>query len=752
MSWKAVGWVAALVAIGWTCSLALAQEPGDQSSRWPVLVQTSAGQVTVFKPQIEDLQGDQLSARAVVSVQGPDGQTPVFGCVWLQSRVLIDRDAGTVKILDVNITHWRFPDSSQIPQDGVLDGVRQVFTAHPATLSLDRLLKTLDIVHKAQAAATQLQDAPPQIIFLDHAAVKLQYDGDPRLTQVNNSSLLRVINTPFFVACDPATKSYYLKGGGAWFSAPDPLGPFHHEFNVPQEVAALADSTGYQDPQQPLTSDQADNIEIVTATEPTELICTDGPAQMGIIPGTQLLYFANTDSDVFLHMDSQQLYVLLSGRWYTAAGRKGPWTYVPPDQLPDDFARIPRDGAKSNVLVDVAGTKAAQDAVDDAYVPQIAAVDMGHFDPPPVQYDGAATFQPIQGTDMTYATNTDASVIQSGGTYYCCHNAVWYNGASPSGPWGICTSVPSEIYTIPPSCPVYSVRFCYVYGRAGNVCYVGYLPGYLGCYPTDGVVVYGTGYRYQPWIGRTYYGRADSFGFGAVYDGNSGQWGFSFAASFGGGGGWIGGSDGRGNRSWFGNGGYHADRGGTGRYGNSGQGRGGGEPQGRVDVYGNRGDVRGEFGPSRGQFESYGQSDQRSDMRGGQRGQEGAPPYSPSHQRSSTPEQRGQNPSGSMADYRGNSGGQTPSQSRNRDNAPPVSRDRSASQDQQKSISPQAHREPSAPSQSSARQSEPAANSSSADHRGGEGSPAASRSQPRASSPPQNQQPSNHGQGGHSGN
>jgi hypothetical protein len=271
----------------------------------------------------------------------------------------------------------------------------------------------------------------------------------------------------------------------------------------------------------------------------------------------------NTDSDVFLTISNQQLFVLLSGRWYTAATHDGPWTYVAPNHLPADFSRIPPNSDKGDVLAHVSGTQAAQDAVADSYVPQTAAVNVHQFDQPPVEYDGDPNFQPVgptvSGQLVTYAVNTDAAVILVNGQYYCCYAGVWYVGPTPTGPWQICTSVPQVIYMIPPSCPIYPVVFCYVYGFTPDEVYVGYLPGYTGCYDYDGVVVYGTGYHYKSWLGRRYYPRPCTFGFAARYNVYTGIWGFDFALSRGGGRSWIGVAPGRWVRSggeWFGFGGF----------------------------------------------------------------------------------------------------------------------------------------------------------------------------------------------------
>jgi hypothetical protein len=113
------------------------------------------------------------------------------------------------------------------------------------------------------------------------------------------------------------------------------------------------------------------------------------------------------------------------------------------------------------------------------------------------------------------------------------------------------------IYTIPPSCPAYSCRYCYVYDVTPDVVYCGYLPGYVGCYHYDGVVVYGTGFYYQPWIGHVYYPRPFTYGFDAHYDVYHNHWGFSVGLAFGGGDAWVGYRDANYHHDdWFGHGGY----------------------------------------------------------------------------------------------------------------------------------------------------------------------------------------------------
>ena len=113
-----------------------------------------------------------------------------------------------------------------------------------------------------------------------------------------------------------------------------------------------------------------------------------------------------------------------------------------------------------------------------------------------------------------------------------------------TGSWRVATSVPDEIYTIPPESPIYHVTFVRVYGSTPEVVYVGYTPGYTTTYVYHSTIVYGTGYWYPYWYGRYYYPRPATWGFHVRWNPWTGfRFGFSYShGSFRftiGGGGWY---------------------------------------------------------------------------------------------------------------------------------------------------------------------------------------------------------------------
>src|SRR5262249_20280367 len=120
--------------------------------------------------------------------------------------------------------------------------------------------------------------------------------------------------------------------------------------------------------------DPAITPEIIVATKPTELLQAKGEPQMSPIPGTQLLYMANSPNDILFDIVSQAYYILVSGRWFSAKSMNGPWGYVPAKSLPADFAKIPPDHAMGDLLAAVPGTPQSREAAIANDIPQTASV------------------------------------------------------------------------------------------------------------------------------------------------------------------------------------------------------------------------------------------------------------------------------------------------------------------------------------------------------------------------------------------
>jgi hypothetical protein len=506
-----------------------AQPVSPQEQGWPRQFTTSDGtSIYLYAPQVESWDQKKLQARAAVAVQTPDAAEPTYGVIWISGRTRVDRQNRVVNLQDLQVTKANFPTAGGGPDYLAL--MRQNIPAGTRTIGLERLQANLAAAHAIEKSRkTTLKNDPPRIIYSTTKAMLVLIDGKPVLRPLAGSHVSRVVNTRALLLVDQAKNKFYLDIVDQWLEATSIDGPWSAAQDLPDGRARELDAAK----QAAVASKQVNLLDqagsnarmavdwgafptVYTSTVPAELIQAPGPQMLAPIEGTQLQQVQNTNDNIFIYSPTQDYYVLVSGRWFRSKSTGGPWTFVAANALPADFAQIPADNLASTVLASVAGTPQAQQALVDNIVPQTATVSRSQATFSPT-FDGEPKFKPIAGTALRYAANSATPIIEyRGDPYYAVDHGVWFTAGSPRGSWAVATSVPREIYTIPPSSPLYYATFVDIYGATADEVYVGYTPGYFGAFASpDGVVVYGTGWVYEPWIGSYWIGPPATYGFGA---------------------------------------------------------------------------------------------------------------------------------------------------------------------------------------------------------------------------------------------
>jgi hypothetical protein len=534
---KRLSVLVAVLASGAAFAQASAPPAPTPSSAWPRVIGVENGSVEIFQPQIESFQGDQLAARAAVAWT-PTGRPPAFGVVWVEARVSIDKVAGDVGLQDVKVKRVRFGNLSKEQEQQGRTLLEREIPTWDLHLSLAELEASIAVNDKEIQSSEALDFTPPRMVFSQEPAVLLVFDGAPIERPVESTELRRVVNTPMLVLFDPGTRSYYLSGGKFWYAAPAAAGPYAPVGAPSPAVRAFFD----RNPPPPIeleggpeeqaaeksVLEPATPPRIVVATEPTELFVFDGaPQYRPVGDEAYLLYVANTQSHVLVDVMSGETYVLASGRWFKAPSLDGPWVNVPPDQLPGPFRDIPPESDIGDVRTFVAGTEEAADAVADSLIPQTSEVRRDQTFQ--AAYDGPPQFQRIEGTELSYAVNTPDAVVLDAGRYWACDQGVWYTAPAAEGPFVVADQRPPHIDQVPPTVHIYHTRYVYVYRSTPQVVFVGYTPGFVGVHRHRGVVVFGTGFVYSPWVGPTvFFARPATFGVRVVYN----PWtGFGFVVS-----------------------------------------------------------------------------------------------------------------------------------------------------------------------------------------------------------------------------
>jgi hypothetical protein len=515
---------------------ALAQSGGDPPEAaavtpdpWPKTITQGGATYTLYQPQLDSWDGHNIAAHAAVSVR-PDGAKEAdFGVIEITAQTYVSKQSRTVDFADLAVTKTTFPATPD-KAAGYQQSFQTIIAGGPSTMSLDRLQALLALESAQQRArAVPVQNEPPQFVFSPQTAVLVIIDGDPVWRPVTGTALKRIINTRALVLLDDASGTYYLHLFDGFVEASGLSGPWTVARAVPnganqaaqalaqqRVVDLMAGSPGTQDsPQRPSLASTVPDV--IVRTTPTELIVTEGAPDWVPLEGTRLLYVKNTTANVFQDLHDQQTYVLVTGRWFRAPGFSGPWQYVAGTHLPPDFAQIPDDSPKENVKAFVPGTPQAQEALIANEIPQTAVVDRASATFTPV-ITGAPELKPVPTTPLMYVYNSPMPIIMvAPNDWYAVHNGVWFAASAVQGPWTVATAIPAVIYSIPPSAPLYYVTYVKIYAVTPQAVVVGYTPGYMGTVTTpDGVVVYGTGYTYVPYIGPTvWYAPPVTYGYAA---------------------------------------------------------------------------------------------------------------------------------------------------------------------------------------------------------------------------------------------
>jgi hypothetical protein len=493
---------------------------------WPRQVQVGERTLSVYQPQVEAWKDNELSLRAAVAVKSTGKGGDSFGVVRLQARAQVDRIQRQVILDDLKIVKAEFPT---LPDRGasLAKAAEAQLASTVRVVPLDRLEASLAAAGATPPSGVAVENTPPRIIVSYKPAVLVPIQGTAVWKPVPGTQLQRIINTRAVILATDPGGPYYLHLLDGWMTAQSLAGPWTRAETTPKgadKVASRLAAEGRADllngiPSKPTLDLLSAGAPVVYVSEtPAELLVFKGQPDLVPIDGTSLLWANNTTADVIVDTDDGSYYVLLAGRWFRAPGLDGPWTYVASNKLPAGFARIPPKSSAGVVLAAVAGTKQAREAVIANSIPQTATVPLKNGPSFTLKTDGPPTVGLLKGTDLEYVVNSETPVIRvDGKTFYALQAGIWFQSESLNGPWTIATSVPAAIYSIPPSSPLHYVTYVRIYGTTPEVVYEGYTPGYLGTVTADdGVVVYGTGYDYQPWTGDAWIAAPETYSLAAA--------------------------------------------------------------------------------------------------------------------------------------------------------------------------------------------------------------------------------------------
>ena len=292
----------------------------------------------------------------------------------MEATMEVDRETRMAYLEEVKIPNLKFPSiEDQENIEMLRDFLELSMSKWDLDYSVDEIISSIELSENEQKKYDNFQHTPPEIIVSYEPAMVVIIDGDPKLKDLEGTNYQSVINTPFFILYNKKSMTYYLVGDEKWYQSPSMGDDWTHEETPPKDALEIFEKVKADTEESGEEAEDSGVIpKILVRTKPSEILVFDGEPAYAPIQETNLLFATNTTSHVFIDINSQETFIVLSGRWYKASSLNGPWNYIESAALPEDFGEIPVGSDKDAVLAHVAGTDAAREAVLDAQVPQTA--------------------------------------------------------------------------------------------------------------------------------------------------------------------------------------------------------------------------------------------------------------------------------------------------------------------------------------------------------------------------------------------
>jgi hypothetical protein len=484
-------------------SLVLAQDPG-----WPRQLTNNGSILILYTPQVADWnQYETIDFRMAFSLTPYQGKQ-VVGVIYINATTNVDTYNHMVSINNMNITDVHFPGMDDATAATLGQTVRTfIDVTKTVNVSMERIVACTPKKQNATQTVSVKND-PPTIFVSNTPAILLQLEGQPGITDATPGGIQYVFNANWPVFFDKSSSAYFLFDNSEWQKATQLGGPWTFTSKLPSSLKDLAKNDNWKTLLKsavPAPGKASASMPKIFYTEtPAEIILFQGPPVYSTIPGTGLKYATNTNNNVFYSNTTSDYYYLAAGRWFSASGLNGPWTYATPN-LPADFANIPGSSPAARILSSVPGTDEAADAVMIAQIPTKTTIDPRAAPPVTITYSGPPKYVVIEGTGLSYIENTTEKVIMvSDDQFYACVSGLWYVATKAQGPWILATSVPQVIYTIPATSPVYNVTYVTQTVTSTGAVQASYTAGYMGAFVVGvgvGVIIAsGTGWYYPPYM------------------------------------------------------------------------------------------------------------------------------------------------------------------------------------------------------------------------------------------------------------
>lgn len=178
---------------------------------------------------------------------------------------------------------------------------------------------------------------------------------------------------------------------------------------------------------------------ILVSEKPLKLLSVDKEPVRASIEGTDLEYVVNTNWNVFYYGPDEQWYVLNDNAWqqnnYLANG-----DWITTDKLPVDFEKLALNDNWSAVRKAMPARKPVNPPAP--FVISLQETEL-------ILLDGPPRLGAIEGTGISYVSNTQSDLFQFEGQWYFLVSGRWFSNSQLDGQWQAVKNLPGVFARIP---------------------------------------------------------------------------------------------------------------------------------------------------------------------------------------------------------------------------------------------------------------------------------------------------------------
>ena len=189
-----------------------------------------------------------------------------------------------------------------------------------------------------------------------------------------------------------------------------------------------------------------DPPQIFVSNRPAILVQVDGQPVLGQIKDTKLKFVVNTNWPLFFDQSQSNYYLFTGKQWLQATSYNGPWQITA--TLPKEMSTVAKDPQWSGLAQAI-----SPPATASGFAP---AVFYSNGPAEVILFQGQPVYSGIQGTQLVFASNTDADLFVHNPTQQYYHLAAgrWFRAGSLQGPWTYATdNLPPDFAQIPLNSP-----------------------------------------------------------------------------------------------------------------------------------------------------------------------------------------------------------------------------------------------------------------------------------------------------------